>query len=625
MPPPSMYSHHSSSSLFSATPRRVSSSDYDEEQQYGSDHGASSAFEALHSEHIHNSRQAVFSNTSSPTSSPRPASTAHGHRSFNPFRSSARSSVVESSPSSSVLNLFPHQIPEDAAMGEDIPDYSPFGGYPVTLFPLFIEEKEDDDYLHNPDMIDSSMRKWYELDRRGAGGLFSFTFMVAGAIAVFILLPVLTFTGHVSTGSGKTVTYVESALTDYSYDTLKAVRTSMIDPDTPEDVYEIKNRYNETLKLVFSDEFNKDGRTFYPNDDQFWEAGNFHYEATQDLEWYDPDAVSTINGTLVLKMDAFKNHDLDYRSGMLMSWNKLCFKGGAIEASVSLGGPGDKVGLWPAVWTIGNLGRPGYLATTDGTWPYSYNSCDVGITPNQSSSDGISWLTGQRLSSCTCSGEDHPNQGTGRSAPEIDVIEGSVASYNSTNKVGVASQSFQIAPMDPWYYADYGYLEVYNSSVTTLNTWKGGTSQMAVSAVTALNTNWYQGVEYQSYGYEYEPGTDGYIQWKVGDTATFAMDAAALRPNGNIAQRPIPEEPMSIVLNFAISDNWAYIDWQEFHFPLFMYVDYVRIYQKEGNETLTCDPEGYPTTDYISDHPKAYLDYNVTTWYVYRADRQRQS
>ena len=37
------------------------------------------------------------------------------------------------------------------------------------------------------------------------------------------------------------------------------------------------------------------------------------------------------------------------------------------------------------LWSMGNLGRPGYLGSTDGVWPYSYDSCDAGITPNQSS------------------------------------------------------------------------------------------------------------------------------------------------------------------------------------------------------------------------------------------------
>jgi hypothetical protein len=27
---------------------------------------------------------------------------------------------------------------------------------------------------------------------------------------------------------------------------------------------------------------------------------------------------------------------------------------------------------WPGIWTMGNLARPGYPATTDGMWPYTY-------------------------------------------------------------------------------------------------------------------------------------------------------------------------------------------------------------------------------------------------------------
>jgi hypothetical protein len=93
---------------------------------------------------------------------------------------------------------------------------------------------------------------------------------------------------------------------------------------------------------------------------------------------------------------------------------------------------------------MGNLARPGYGATTDGVWPYSYvflplllvsshwdsadhdiipdalnsyDACDVGTFPNQTLPDGsgpasavysdaskskynfeLSWLSGQRLS-----------------------------------------------------------------------------------------------------------------------------------------------------------------------------------------------------------------------------------
>ena len=34
------------------------------------------------------------------------------------------------------------------------------------------------------------------------------------------------------------------------------------------------------MVLVFSDEFNVDGRTFYPGDDPFWEAVDLHYWGT---------------------------------------------------------------------------------------------------------------------------------------------------------------------------------------------------------------------------------------------------------------------------------------------------------------------------------------------------------
>ena len=38
-------------------------------------------------------------------------------------------------------------------------------------------------------------------------------------------------------------------------------------------------------ELVFSDEFNTDGRTFYPGDDPYWEAVDLHYWSTNNLEW----------------------------------------------------------------------------------------------------------------------------------------------------------------------------------------------------------------------------------------------------------------------------------------------------------------------------------------------------
>lgn len=42
---------------------------------------------------------------------------------------------------------------------------------------------------------------------------------------------------------------------------------SLIDPDTPKDAYtKMSSDGSKTLKLVFSDEFNKEGRSFYPGE-----------------------------------------------------------------------------------------------------------------------------------------------------------------------------------------------------------------------------------------------------------------------------------------------------------------------------------------------------------------------
>lgn len=375
------------------------------------------------------------------------------------------------------------------------------------------------------------------------------------------------------------------------------------------------------MTAQFSDEFETDGRTFYEGDDPYFQAVDLWYGVTQDLEWYDPDAVTTANGTLNIRFDAFQNHNLNYRSGMIQSWNKMCFKGGRMEASISLPGRGDVEGFWPGFWAMGNLGRPGYPATTDGLWPYSYwDKCDYGITPNQSSPDGLSLLPGMRLPACTCEGEDHPSPGNSRTAPEIDGLEASVGFMKGATgqATGTASQSFQAAPFDIWYQPDYNYLEVYDTSTTGMNAYRGGPYQQAISGVTWLNNDWYNGNSYQTYGFEYTPGygDDAYVAWFVGDDYTWKLDPRAMRPNGNIGQRVVPEEPMAVVMNFGMSNSFAQIFLPNIAelLPATMRFDYIRIYQDPDNEIVTCDPPGYPTTNYIKSHPAPYANQNLTLW-----------
>lgn len=394
------------------------------------------------------------------------------------------------------------------------------------------------------------------------------------------------------------------------------MRSSLIDPDTPSSAKTRTDSNGNTQNLVFSDEFNSPGRTFYDNDDPYWQAMDIWYGATLDLEWYDPDAATTEDGYLALRFDAFQNHNLNYRSGMLQSWNKMCFKGGYLEASISLPGAGDVSGMWPGFWAMGNLGRPGYLATTDGMWPYSYdNICDAGITPNQSSPDGLCNLPGMRLPACTCVNQNHPSPGLSRSAPEIDAIEATVGYLTETDQIGMASQSFQVAPFDVLWRPNAEFQEIYDYSITEINSYQGGPYQQAVSAVSNLNNDWYNGNGYQIYGFEYEPGKDGYIVWYVGETKTWKVTGQSFGPNGNIGQRIIPEEPMAVIVNFGMSPTFAALNFTGLaqQFPATMRIDYIRIYQDSDGE-MSCDPTDYPTTDYIAQFPKAYENQNYTQW-----------
>ena len=141
---------------------------------------------------------------------------------------------------------------------------------------------------------------------------------------------------------------------------------------------------------------------------------------------------------------------------MLNSWNRLCFKGGVFEVSVSLAGPAGVPGLWPDVWTMGNLGRPGYKATTEGLWPYTYNSCDVGITPNESVLDGLSYLPGPKLSLLLQRGRSS-NSRHGERTPEPGILEPPV---NPTNGIGVITHCFQVAPFDVFWWQNSNFLAI---------------------------------------------------------------------------------------------------------------------------------------------------------------------
>ncbi|GAA6029982.1 hypothetical protein JCM8097_009200 [Rhodosporidiobolus ruineniae] len=493
-------------------------------------------------------------------------------------------------------------------------------------------EKEVDDYLHD---FDPELEKHLDKQRQARFSFMAILNTICLLVVVIVLIglfagwPIYRFAIDGSWGTLPSYYIVNSSGVVPSIPNLP----SLIDGDTPESAYARTGFDGEKYTLAFSDEFNRDGRTFWPGDDPYWEALDLHYWGTKDLEWYDPDAITTKDGNLVIELSQEPWRGLNFRSGMLSSWNKLCFTGGYLEVMISLPGEPDAQGYWPGIWTMGNLGRPGYGGSNDGVWPYSYDTCDVGTLPNQTWPNGtdpyaakhsgssdyggeLSWLGGQRLSACTCE-EDRdlhpgPNVRTGR----VDALEGAIW---RTGDRGSASQSTQVAPFTAGYlWKNFTpHIETNDAQWTIQqNQWHGSINQESLSLEVQTDNTSYSGRGYTSYGFEYDPGRDGSIRWAINGTNTWTMHASAIGPSeeAQIDQRPVSEEPMAIVLNLAISMAFQEPQWGKLEFPGQLRVDYVRIYQKEGHHNIGCDPKSHPTSEYIKNHPALYNNPNITVF-----------
>ncbi|KAJ7188257.1 beta-glucan synthesis-associated [Mycena filopes] len=501
---------------------------------------------------------------------------------------------------------------------------------------LDLQDADPDDELHRPENISGVERGGHALSIRGATNLGCLLILVGGILALFIGYPVLSFRSELRQTAGA---FNLGGRNGSGQVPGIPGNWALIDAETPVEAYSKPSWVgNEEMLLVFSDEFNTDGRSFYPGDDPYFEAVDLHYWATNNMEWYDPEAITTINGSLMITLSRKETHDLHFEGGLLSSWNKFCFTGGYVETSVRLPGSNNILGLWPAVWTMGNLGRAGYGATLEGNWPYSYDSCDVGTVPNQTlhglpeaatvngdkgHAGDLSWLPGQRLSSCTCPGESHPGPQhpdgsfVGRSAPEIDVFEAQITS----KLVAQVSQSAQWAPFN----AGYEWLNTSENfiladpTISQLNTFTGSITQQATSVVTSTDPACYEqnGGCFSVYGFEYKPGVvDAYITWISNNKISWTIKAPGVGPDPavQIGARPVPQEPMYLIANLGMSTNFGPVDLTHLPFPCHLAIDYIRVYQPKSAINIGCNPPNFPTSDYINQYMEAYTNPNLTTW-----------
>ncbi len=305
------------------------------------------------------------------------------------------------------------------AMGREmnVPGYVGLGGkysLPMDL-DLYAYGPEADDALHDPDERKTSRLTYSSgtiFTLRGIQNLGCLVIMILSLVTLFAGFPIIT--GISDLRNRNKAGYNIGGINATGQVPATIGNFGLIDKDTPQDAYTWKSlETGNTWDLVFSDEFNKDGRTFYPGDDPYWEAADLHYWATNNLEWYDPQQVTTANGSLVITLSNIENHNLNYMGGMMNSWNKFCFTGGYVEVSLSLPGKSDVYGLWPAVWTMGNLGRAGYGGTLEGLWPYTYNECDLGTLPNQTLNGELSY----RAHDMKLTSDSSPSQANRKSLP----------------------------------------------------------------------------------------------------------------------------------------------------------------------------------------------------------------
>lgn len=189
----------------------------------------------------------------------------------------------------------------------------------------------------------------------------------------------------------------------------------------------------------------------------------------------------------------------------------------------------------------------------------------MGTFPNQTDASGnpsivktggsggspLSFMPGQKLSACTCSGSDHPGPSvsTGRGVPEIDIFETQI---DTTRFQAEVSQSYQTAPYNYQYefVNSSGTTPIYDESITHFNSYKGGVYQQAVSAVSDIDNANYGGNGYSTYGFEWwsdqSNRQDGYITWYSGGEKMWTMTADTIGADSTaeISARIVPEEPM---------------------------------------------------------------------------------
>ncbi|KIY51180.1 SKN1-domain-containing protein, partial [Fistulina hepatica ATCC 64428] len=88
-----------------------------------------------------------------------------------------------------------------------------------------------------------------------------------------------------------------------------------------------------------------------------------------------------------------------------------------------------------------------------------------------------------------------------------------------------------------------------------------------------------------------------YIAWVANGKLAWRLNVAGMGADTRVelSARPVPQEPMHIIANLGMSRNFGPVDLDNLVFPTTMSIDWVRVYQKERQHNIGCDPEDFPT------------------------------
>lgn len=155
---------------------------------------------------------------------------------------------------------------------------------PVAAQYLWDKDPDVDDALHDP-RRDALLDGFTPFSLRGWTNIGMIVILIGCLIGLFIGYPVAYYYTHLP---AQIIGYNIGGINGSGQVPDLEGLPRPIDRHTPQSAYTRTGSDNQKYDLVFSDEFNVPGRTFYPGDDPYWEAVDLHYWCAVFITWKCP-------------------------------------------------------------------------------------------------------------------------------------------------------------------------------------------------------------------------------------------------------------------------------------------------------------------------------------------------